>query len=116
MPQIEKFAHIAVRFPSDVHSRLDSLHQLKNTRSFTAVVRAEIERRIDGWDNSTPIRSQSVSAPRSELWLPRSLVEALRETANAADAKVGDLVVTMLSSDERQAAGLRPSARQAVNA
>lgn len=99
MSHIEKFSHIAVRFPPDIHMRLLRLHRLGKSRSFTAVVRAEVEARIDEWEPGAPIRSQSVNAPRSELWLPRGLVAQLRTIASRADAKLGDLVVTMLSTD-----------------
>lgn len=101
MPQTP-FSHIAVRFPTKVRKRLELLQNELRVRSLTAVVRLELEGRLPLWERGRPILSQSCSAPRSDLWLPKPLVDALRSEAAQADANLCDLVVTIVAEDEAQ--------------
>lgn len=102
MPYDPNFAHIAVRFPTELRQRLDHAHKAQCARSFTAVVRAELETKVETWPAKVEIRGQSRSAPRADMWLPRKLVEKLRAKAELNDASLGDLVVTMLSIDPKR--------------
>lgn len=93
----KNFSHIAVRFPPKVRERLELRQGQLKARTFTATVRRELEGRLPGWQPDRPILSQSHTAPRSELWLPTSLVNSLRSEAQTADANTSDLVVTLLA-------------------
>jgi len=93
----KSFSHIAVRFPAPVRERLEARKNELKARTLTAVVRTELEGRLPRWQATRPILSQSHTAPRSELWLPKGLVSALRTEAETADANPSDLVVTLLA-------------------
>jgi len=114
------FTHIAVRMPARLDERLSARHTLEGARSYTAVVRSELENaldRLDQLDRSDPCaiglalaspHSQSAGAARTEMWLPTPLVNRLRAYAARADVRPGDLLVTLLSAT--------PAARRSARA
>lgn len=102
MAHNHKFAHIAVRFPPEISTGIDSERLETKARSTTAIVRTRLTGRLPHWRADMPIRPQSVTSPRTDLWLPRTLVASLRTLAADLDINMGDLVVSMVATDPRQ--------------
>ena len=94
----KNFKHITVRFPTALKARIDEQQERHGANSVSAVIRAELDQVLISRRTPRKILTQAATAPLTSLWLPVSQVSVLRERAEAADVRLGDLIVTLISA------------------
>lgn len=100
-----KFQHVAVRLPSAVVAVLQERRDELGARSLTGVARKILEDHVEEQRPADLRITQSSSDPRTDLWLPRSLVGQLREVAGTR-TRVSNLILAMLTPIVPPADGL----------
>ena len=98
MPNNPAFAHVAPRFSASLIERLEARRDAEKLRSFTLAVRLELEERLAADFPRGPLLAPRSSATRKELWLPRVLVNQVKELALEADTTTQIMLATILEA------------------
>ena len=87
--------------PAEVAALIERLEQrvtAEKLRSFTMAVRLELEERLAADFPHGPLLAPRSSATRKELWLPRVLVNQVKDLALEADTTTQIMLATILEA------------------
>ena len=98
MPHNPAFAHVAPRLSAALVERLEERRSTEKLRSLTTAVRLELEERLAAGIEFGPLLAPRSSATRKELWLPRVLVNQVKDLALEADTTTQIMLATILEA------------------
>lgn len=107
-----KYAHVAPRLPVELLARLQARQIAEAHNSIHAVVKVELEERLAGERCYGPVIYPPMSAVKTSLYLSRGHYEQVSTLAEAKDARVAHMLLTILAAPAVAPRRLRPRLRQ----
>lgn len=91
-------AHVAPRFPSYLVDHIAKRQQRENLKTFSAAARLELIEALEAGGPYGAAPATTELAIRKELWLPRDVVQQVRNIAEASAATTSTTMIAILAS------------------